>query len=58
MKSAGSRGGDPVHVNDLQATMLHLLGIDYTKLNYMHQGAAMRLTSIAREASVLKNMVA
>ena len=48
---------DPVHVNDLQATMLHLFGVDHTKLNYLHQGAAMRLTTIAREASVLKKMV-
>ncbi len=49
---------DPCHVNDFQATLLHLFGIDHTKLNYPFQGAAMRLTTIAREASVLKEMVA
>jgi hypothetical protein len=29
---------DPAHVHNLQATMLHLLGIDHTKLTYKYQG--------------------
>jgi hypothetical protein len=37
----------PVHVNDLHATMLHLLGIDHTRLTYRFQGRDFRLTDIA-----------
>ena len=36
----------PVHVHDLQATMLHLLGLDHTKLTYRHSGRDYRLTDI------------
>jgi uncharacterized protein DUF1501 len=35
-----------VHVHDLQATMLHLLGIDHEKLNYLYQGRRFRLTDV------------
>jgi hypothetical protein len=38
---------DPVHVNDLNATLLHLLGFDHKKLTYRVQGLDMRLTGIA-----------
>jgi hypothetical protein len=38
---------DPVHVNDLNATLLHLLGFDHTKLTYRVQGLDMRLTGVA-----------
>ena len=37
---------DPIHVHDLQATILHLLGIDHTKLTYRHQGRDFRLTDV------------
>jgi hypothetical protein len=37
---------DPVHVHDLHATMLHLLGIDHTKLTYQYQGRNFRLTDV------------
>jgi hypothetical protein len=37
---------DPVSVYDLQATMLHLLGIDHTKLIYKFQGRDFRLTDV------------
>jgi hypothetical protein len=37
---------DPVHVHDLQATILHLLGIDHEKLTYRHQGRDFRLTDV------------
>ena len=40
---------DPVHVHDLQATILHLLGLDHTKLVYRYQGRDHRLTDIAGE---------
>lgn len=35
---------DPVHVHDLHATILHLLGFDHTKLTYRFQGGDFRLT--------------
>ena len=36
----------PVHVHDLQATMLHLLGLDHTRLTYRHSGRDFRLTDV------------
>ncbi len=38
---------DPVSVNDLHATMLHLLGIDHVRLTYLHNGRRFRLTDVA-----------
>ena len=38
---------NPVHVNDLHATMLHLLGIDHLRLTYRFQGRDFRLTDVA-----------
>jgi arylsulfatase A-like enzyme len=37
----------PVHVHDLQATILHLLGIDHKRLTYRHAGRDFRLTDVA-----------
>jgi len=37
---------DPVHIHDLQATVLHLLGIEHTQLTYKFQGREYRLTDI------------
>ncbi|GHC54010.1 DUF1501 domain-containing protein [Roseibacillus persicicus] len=37
---------DKVHVHDLQATILHLLGLDHEKLTFRHQGRAFRLTDV------------
>src|SRR5262245_25482474 len=37
---------DPVHVHDLQATILHLLGFDHEKLTYRHAGRDFRLTDV------------
>jgi hypothetical protein len=37
---------DPVHVYDLQATLLHLLGVDHERLTYRHQGRRHRLTDV------------
>ncbi|MFM2097024.1 MAG: hypothetical protein RIS70_4148 [Planctomycetota bacterium] len=37
---------DPVHVHDLQATVLHLLGIDHERLTYKFQGRQFRLTDV------------
>ena len=37
---------DPVHVHDLHATILHLLGIDHTRLTFHYQGRDFRLTDV------------
>jgi uncharacterized protein (DUF1501 family) len=37
---------NPVHVHDLQATILHLLGIDHERLTFKHQGRHYRLTDV------------
>jgi arylsulfatase A-like enzyme len=37
---------DRVHVHDLQATILHLLGLDHTKLTFRFQGRDFRLTDV------------
>ncbi|MSU52904.1 MAG: DUF1501 domain-containing protein, partial [Opitutaceae bacterium] len=34
---------DKLHVHDLHATMMHLLGVDHTKLIYHHQGRPERI---------------
>jgi hypothetical protein len=38
---------NPVHVNDLHATILRLFGIDHTRLTYKFQGRDFRLTDVA-----------
>jgi hypothetical protein len=38
---------DPVHVHDLQATILHLLGVDHEQLTFKFQGRRYRLTDVA-----------
>ncbi len=38
---------DPVHVHDIQATILHCLGIDHKRLTYKYQGRHFRLTDVA-----------
>jgi hypothetical protein len=40
---------DPIHVHDLNATLLHLLGFDHTKLTYRFQGRDYRLTDVFGE---------
>jgi hypothetical protein len=44
---------DRIHVHDLQATILHLLGLDHLKLTYRFQGRDFRLTDVAGEVSPL-----
>jgi len=61
MAGAGVRGGQtlgrtddfgyhvvdqPYHVHDLQATILHQLGLDHTRLTYPFQGRQYRLTDV------------
>jgi len=40
---------DRVHVHDLQATILHCLGLDHKKLTYRHLGRDFRLTDVSGE---------
>ena len=46
----------PVHVHDLHATILYLLGIDHTKLTYRYSGRDFRLTDVA--GTVLHDIIA
>jgi hypothetical protein len=48
---------DPVHINDFQATLLHMFGMDHRKLTFRHQGIDKRLTSITRESSVIHELM-
>jgi hypothetical protein len=45
----------PVSVHDLHATMLHLFGVDHTKLTYRYQGRQFRLTDV--HGNVLKDIL-
>ncbi len=38
---------DPVHINDFHATILHLFGLDHTRLTYRFRGRDFRLTDVA-----------
>lgn len=46
----------PVHVHDLHATVLHLLGFDHTRLTYRYSGRDFRLTDVA--GSVVREILA
>jgi hypothetical protein len=48
--------GDRIHMHDIQATILHLLGLDHTRLTFRFQGRDFRLTDVAGE--VLSGLVA
>jgi hypothetical protein len=43
----------PVHIHDLNATILHCLGIDHTRLTYRFQGLDVRLTGVKPQRPVL-----
>jgi hypothetical protein len=47
---------DPVHVHDFNATLLHLLGLDHTRLTYRAQGRDFRLTDV--HGDVVKGILA
>lgn len=47
---------DKVHIHDLHATLLHLLGIDHERLTYRHAGRDFRLTDVA--GRVVKDILA
>lgn len=42
----GFSSTDPIHVHDIQATLLHQLGLDHTKLTFKFQGRNFRLTDV------------
>ena len=44
-----------VHVHDLQATILHLMGLDHTRLTYRSQGRDFRLTDV--EGTVIEGLL-
>ncbi len=46
---------DPIHVNDLHATVLHLFGLDHLKLTYKFQGRDFRLTDVG--GTVVKKLL-
>jgi len=37
---------DPIHVHDLHATILHLMGLDHERLTFRHSGRDFRLTDV------------
>ncbi|HYO81861.1 MAG TPA: DUF1501 domain-containing protein [Bryobacteraceae bacterium] len=47
---------NPVHIHDLHATVLHLLGLDHTKLTYFYSGRNYRLTDVA--GKVIRDILA
>ena len=47
---------DRVHVHDLQATVLHLLGLDHERLTYRHSGRDFRLTDV--HGHVVRSLIA
>lgn len=47
---------DPMHVHDLHATMLHLLGFDHERLTFRHSGRDFRLTDV--EGKVFHQLIA
>ncbi len=47
---------DPVHVHDLQATILHQMGLDHERLTYLYQGRRFRLTDV--HGNVVRQLLA
>jgi len=48
--------GDPVHLHDLHASILALLGLDHTKLTYPYQGRDFRLTDVAGKTDLMHEL--
>ena len=49
---------DPAHIRDLNATVLHCLGIDHRKLTFDVQGVDLRLAGLGTEAEVVRRILA
>jgi hypothetical protein len=48
---------DPVHIHDLNATILHCLGIDHRRLTFRFQGLDMRLTGVDRPSGPVEGIL-
>ena len=48
---------DPVHIRDLSATILHLLGIDHARFTVKHRGLDESLTGVQEEARVVREIL-
>ena len=55
-RSATASTENPVHVHDLHATILHLLGIDHERLTFKYQGRRFRLTDV--HGKVIRDLLA
>jgi hypothetical protein len=49
---------DPVHIRDINATILHLMGIDDKRLTYSFQGLDQRLTGTEAQAVPVRAIMA
>ncbi len=47
---------DPIHIHDLQATILYLLGLDHERLTFTYQGRQFRLTDV--HGQIVKQILA
>jgi hypothetical protein len=48
---------DPIHINDLHATILRLLGLDHTQLTYLFQGRQQRLTDVGGDREFTARLI-
>ena len=49
---------DRVHVSDLHAIILPLMGLDHNKLTYFNQGLDQKITGVTRQTQVVKRALA
>ena len=47
-----------MHVRDLHATILHLLGFDHERFTYRYAGLDFRLTNVTEHSAVVKELLA
>ena len=47
---------DPVHLHDLHATILRLLGLDHTRLTYPYLGRNFRLTDVGGKTDLMEKL--
>ena len=48
--------GDPVHLHDIHASILGLLGLDHLKLTYPYLGRNFRLTDVGGKTDLMDNL--
>jgi hypothetical protein len=48
---------DPVHLHDLHATILAMLGLDHTQLTYRYLGRDFRLTDVAGKTDLVAKLI-